>query len=1147
MGTVPKWGQPPFAALRPMAALNFAKPGRGQAMRSALTLELTKDGWRQFILTQKQLDIITEVVDELRPASRVDRRFPFYKSLNVGNRLRRFRAQDAKGVDICSMNDRQFYHLVRQLAHKKGVSFPGHWLLVAAPSIAKDLDGVVISAEIVLTDVTGEILEQIIEEQKEVYAKLLDHQLGNLESMSTGGTVAIPRPHAILPVFMDLFTEQFDPPETKPYKPAEYPPFYEHQDTACDNLEALVAKGATRAILQHSTGSGKTRTSARAARTFVDQRGGGNVLYLVHTRIVRDQALDEFAEFWPVDGPRPPAVYIGQMPIEEALQKHQALFVSCQYAVKHLDDFPRNAFSYIIIDEAHRAANPTYQKIINHFKPGFLLGLSGTTLRADGVDVTIFFDGNVADRKSVPDLQELEILPPVRILRVETNIQAELEKIGGDFSKPSMQRRLHIPQRDKLIVNTFLEMIGRKRGPKVWDADWNLSRNARAFCFAVSVNHAVRMAEAFRAAGIPAQAIHSGTSASKLRTFKRAFKRGDLQVLVACDMLNEGVDLPEVEVLLMARPTLSQVLLDQQLGRGLRKSPGKDALWVVDFVDNTRRVADMPLSLHRVFKERRYFPGQYILAPRRIKTLQLKNLRITGGEEVGVQRLPMPIGIEELAERTEVFPQEIVIATNGGPYSDELKQIFFPVDYKRVGRKTKKSLFVLEADVPRVRAIMEKIDQDEIEHRNMHRGRLEMLERLRHESDRLGPVATMNGLAAKRGTVVYYRDREVLSEILSWLCFEEEESRDPQEDESLRRVLEEQGGRKIRAPRHSAIQGSTFTVMLEHTSGPMVKRLLRELYEEKIKEGSAEEAAFPAALLAFKNASLDKEKRTITQGLKADNYFLSYVSARALLHLTRRQYHGKARGHYLQAIKRELEETLKRYNALGRYDFNLYRKANALVIALAEHYHILSIMNRRKDAPFLDFMLNYVVELKKRRQHMDAFNADGTMNKDVAEGMPGILELYLPPMLLYSMRDHMLECEGYRRAVGPTRMEFWFEAVVDIASDSLDHDVREFTEYAPDAEHAIRMLEHEIKNGRDANIWGKTRHKFVLAWHMERVRPEVMLARLKETLANPAKAGDMHYIDFGLAYDYHMASRDRTPGAEAYIARLLLKECDSAA
>jgi hypothetical protein len=166
------------------------------------------------------------------------------------------------------------------------------------------------------------------------------------------------------------------------------------------------------------------------------------------------------------------------------------------------------------------------------------------------------------------------------------------------YNRKDMEEAVIVPPRDRLIVNTYLNHVpGRK---------------AVAFC--VNVRHGESLAELFRHAGVPARSVSGRMPRPDREKYLAQFHQGDLRVLCACDILNEGWDCPDVEVLLMARPTLSKVVYMQQLGRGTRMAPGKECLVVIDFVDNSLKY-NQSLNLHRVVGASKYRPGGLVLAP----------------------------------------------------------------------------------------------------------------------------------------------------------------------------------------------------------------------------------------------------------------------------------------------------------------------------------------------------------------------------------------------------------------------------------------------------------------------------------------------------------------------------------------------------
>lgn len=360
----------------------------------------------------------------------------------------------------------------------------------------------------------------------------------------------------------------------------------DHQNDAIQQLEELRHQGKTISLLTHATGTGKTHIAIADAKQL-----GLRTLYLAHRRTLLTQTQARFRELWPEADSTIYRKKDGKPNTHIVLSTVQAISGA-------LDHFDEREFGYIIIDESHHAAAETYRKVISHFRAKFILGLTATPERHDGQSLIEIFQ-NCAHRLELEEAIERELLVPIRCVRVKTNI--DLSKIrynGVDYRSRDLGELLLIPDRDRLIVDTYLNhAIGR-----------------RAVCFCINVDHSESMAIAFNQKGVKAAHVSGRMGEQQKQQILEAYRSGEIQVLCACDILNEGWDSPETEVLLMARPTLSKVVYVQQLGRGTRKAPGKNYLLVFDFIDNTSRYAQA-MSAHRLFKKPQYRPGALVAAP----------------------------------------------------------------------------------------------------------------------------------------------------------------------------------------------------------------------------------------------------------------------------------------------------------------------------------------------------------------------------------------------------------------------------------------------------------------------------------------------------------------------------------------------------
>lgn len=353
------------------------------------------------------------------------------------------------------------------------------------------------------------------------------------------------------------------PPETGIDEEFEPPPVpHGIQAAALVALEDTRAAGNTAGLVVLATGLGKTWLSA-----FDTQRPQfPKVLFVAHREEILRQAMRTFRRI------RPNAslgVYSGQKKEPNA----DVLFASIQTLSRsqHLHRFDPHAFDYIVVDEFHHAAARTYRRVIGYFEPKFLLGLTATPERTDGSDLLSLCGDNLVFRADLAEGIAKNHLCPFDYVGVPDPVDYD--------NIPWRSRRFDEAELTKAVATqdraqNALEQL-EKHGA------------GRTIAFCVSKAHADYMAGFLNDAGLRAVAVHSGsTSAPRAHSLER-LQSGELDVVCSVDMFNEGVDLPDLNTVLMLRPTESRVLWLQQFGRGLRYQPGK-RLSVIDYIGNHR-------------------------------------------------------------------------------------------------------------------------------------------------------------------------------------------------------------------------------------------------------------------------------------------------------------------------------------------------------------------------------------------------------------------------------------------------------------------------------------------------------------------------------------------------------------------------------
>ena len=330
-------------------------------------------------------------------------------------------------------------------------------------------------------------------------------------------------------------------------------------------LEDTRAEGAKRALVQAATGVGKTYLAA------FDSKSYERVLFVAHREEILKQAA---ASFRNVRNSEDYGFFTG----EEKSTDKSVIFASVATLGRseYLSEkyFAPDYFQYLVIDEFHHAVNEQYQRIVKYFKPQFLLGLTATPERMDGRNIYEICDYNVPYEISLKDAINKGMLVPFHYYGIYDDTDySGLHLIRGRYD-------------EKELNETYIGNVHRHDLIYKYYCKYG-SKKALGFC--CSRAHAEEMAKEFCERGIPSVAVYSnanGTYSEEREKAIEKLKSGEIRVIFSVDMFNEGVDITSVDMVMFLRPTESPIVFLQQLGRGLRRSKGKEYLNVLDFIGN---------------------------------------------------------------------------------------------------------------------------------------------------------------------------------------------------------------------------------------------------------------------------------------------------------------------------------------------------------------------------------------------------------------------------------------------------------------------------------------------------------------------------------------------------------------------------------
>lgn len=340
--------------------------------------------------------------------------------------------------------------------------------------------------------------------------------------------------------------------------------------------EILDKLSAERQIRNHfknlvvaATGTGKTVISAFDYKRFKQENSHARLLFVAHRKEILKQSIKCFRGVLH-DANFGELFFGGTTP-----NSLDNLFISIEtFNSQELDKKTSSDFyDFIIIDEFHHAAAPTYQRLLEYYKPKILLGLTATPERMDGKNILSYFDNRIAAEIRLPEAIDRKLLCPFHYFGITDEVDLQSVKWSrGGYDKTALS---NVYTGNDLRVILILEQL------KKYIADME---KVKGLGFCVSKEHAEYMAQRFNKSNIPSIALTADSDKNERDSAQAKIAAGDLKFIFTVDLYNEGVDIPSINTVMFLRPTESLTVFLQQLGRGLRLCDGKDCLTVLDFI-----------------------------------------------------------------------------------------------------------------------------------------------------------------------------------------------------------------------------------------------------------------------------------------------------------------------------------------------------------------------------------------------------------------------------------------------------------------------------------------------------------------------------------------------------------------------------------
>ena len=352
-----------------------------------------------------------------------------------------------------------------------------------------------------------------------------------------------------------------------------------YQQSVIDECVKLYEAGKRRILIEMATGLGKTYTAACLIKQLIEKDSKApKVLFIVHQVEILLQSITSFKNVFGVGNFSFSACFDGAEP-----ENTDFIFATFDTIFIKMHSIDTNSYDFVIVDEAHHVPARTYAAVINNLSPKLLVGLTATPYRFDNKNVLDFFGGEIGHVGKYDlawGLKHKKLAFPKYFVLLDDLDPAMIKQLKSGLSIQDIDRYLFLHKKDEEVVRIIEETIESKQ-----------IENVRGIVFCRSINHMKHFIQFFPAGS--ATLAHSKMSQDQKRRNIRSFREGGYRYILTCDLFNEGIDIPEANLLIFLRRTGSRTIWLQQLGRGLRKTKNKDYVHVLDFVGSLERLNEV--------------------------------------------------------------------------------------------------------------------------------------------------------------------------------------------------------------------------------------------------------------------------------------------------------------------------------------------------------------------------------------------------------------------------------------------------------------------------------------------------------------------------------------------------------------------------